>query len=338
MGRDVQTDVDLRRVAPYFSTSPEAEAKTSVVGDIALGSIPGLGIPQALRDWRRSEQSEDRLDRVFGRAGAALATIPVLGKPAALGLNRAKRLKDWIGTYHMSHDPIPNPTHNPSKLLEGEGQATEGPGFYLTQHPAKSLVYMAQSANKNRERGQWPVAFSHRYALPRSEFDRFVKPWNLRGTHPETTMNLQRAFGGKRIPTMQADINDSGFEDSILALHEGSPQSKSDMTELLEKLRYYKIPGVQTRPGKDAYLVSHFPEKLRILGKPNAVDLSDPDKEDFLYGSNWLFDEKNLSAGLRMYKDVRKGRPLKVIRSYDPTAQFAQMDPNKLAAWLTGEK
>lgn len=83
MPRDQMTDVDPRRAARYFSTDPSAAEETSAIGDMFAGMLPGVGWAQALRDYKRADKANDKLGKGLAVGGAALATIPIIGKPVA---------------------------------------------------------------------------------------------------------------------------------------------------------------------------------------------------------------------------------------------------------------
>jgi hypothetical protein len=82
MPRDQITDVDPRRILPYFSTDPQAEEETSAIGDIFAGMLPGIGQAQAARDFSRAKKSGSKL----GMGLASLAAVPLVGKPARVGV------------------------------------------------------------------------------------------------------------------------------------------------------------------------------------------------------------------------------------------------------------
>jgi len=250
-----------------------------------------------------------------------MAHEPSLGNAAALVpygslLRKAKALRG-INVYHASPTPLKDLRHDPDKLFQGEGLATEGPGLYLTQHPSQSLLYLGQNAQINKA-GDEGTSFLHRYHLPDEEFARYVKPYDLASTHTDTMRALQKMYPGKTTHEMQTILNHES-PDSLLGLEKIDPHGANPQPQLramLERLRAAGVPGVQTQPGKGAYLVSHFPERLQPRGGPKPITMKTEDA-DWLAegGADWSHGDDfataaELAKGTQIYRKLRRGKSL----------------------------
>lgn len=291
-----------------------------------------MSLPEQLRAWRKEHPKTDFALGFVPYVGTALAVDDFIQDPSLLGaaglalgpagklvskLRNANKLGIVGGrrTYHASPVPIEELKHDPSKMFQGEGLATEGPGFYLAQHPGKVVTYMGQGAQINPEK----AAYLHQYHLPDEEVARFAKPYDLASTHPETLAALQKMYPDKTVEEMQAIINKESMGDSLLPLAGIDPHganSNEELVALLEKYREHGIPGVETAPTRAGYLVSHFPERLRALGGPKKVQTHGDDADWMAEFDMYAGDELTPDAWMRReapnamnaYRAARKGK------------------------------
>lgn len=274
--------------------------------DFAAGFLPVVGSVQAAQDFMDKPTA-------LGAAGIALGPAMQL----AQRLRKAPAVLN-ADVWHASRDPIGPLEHDPEKMFRGEGLATEGPGFYLNPHEGRSLTYIGQAADINNQAGLGPVAHLAKYDLPDEELARFVKPYSLKDTHPETLQALQKLYPGKSVDELQETINKSYTPDSLLGLEGIDPHgdvSPEQYKALLEKYRAAGIPGVQTAAEPGSYLVTHFPERLRHLKteqlRPDEKDLWGLNEWDLNYEANQysLPDAEQLNReGVAALEKIRKGR------------------------------
>jgi hypothetical protein len=272
--------------------------------DFALGFIPGIGTALAADDFIQDPSLLNAAALVpWGKAWKMAKGL----RSPTLGIQGGKR------AYHASHAPIEKLEHKPSEMFQGEGMATEGPGFYLTRHPGRSITYMGQGATKNPQRN----AYLHQYKIPEEDWARFARPTELEFTHPDTLRALKQMYPGKSVEEMQDIIRKSDTPDSLLGLAGIDPHGKIDRQQYIDLLEEYRgrgIPGVATGPSDFNYVVSHFPERLKPLGKPKKIPLDSEKQADWLmeYDLHWddglIPRREDMAHMLKKYRKLRKDR------------------------------